>query len=207
MNEELLAILQSIALELSALKTAVKALQDSTGKPVEPSPSPAPTPSWVDVFRSSWGKPASSEWPNSWGSWPFDDQGNPVGIRIPVSASDPGQTALVRNLARWGFGPTGNVAVWSKAERDQIWKRMEFLFRMTEEEWNASEFAKLNVEPDLIAFLTCLNQFNPEDPYDGLHFGTSSNRLDHLEDKSFSGYLKSSYFNKPSGGTPSGNEG
>lgn len=201
MTEELLEILQKIADRLELLENAVKGIQ----KPAEPPVTPSPSPSWVEAFRASWRRPKPEEWPSSWGSYPFDQDGNPKGIRIPVSLADPSQLELARQLARWGFGPMGNVAIWSASESETKWNRMKALFEMDESAWMGSPYAKHNVEPDLVAFLTCVGQFNPFDPYDGEHFGTGSNRVDKLANYNLADYIRKNYFNYGSGGTPSGN--
>lgn len=203
-DSQLLDILQKLADALEALKAEVKIISDKVNGTVTPVPA-SPSDSWVDVFRKVWQPQPLNEWPAEWGAFPWNKDGliteaNP--LSVGVESAD--QKALIIKFAKWGFSPANPVtpSAWTLAELKVRQSKLKALLDMTEEEWQSSTYAKNNVEPDLIAFLTCLGQFNPFDPSDTRNFGTSPNRIDKLQNENLDHILKRDYFNTHQGGGP-----
>lgn len=203
-DNQLLDILQKLADSLEALKSEVKALSDKVNGPVTPTPSPNAT--WVDVFRETWALPKIAEWPANWGPFPWNKDGvitEAKPLKVGVDSAD--QTALIIKFAKWGFAPSNPVtpSAWNLTDLQTVWNNLGFLLAMDEEAWQASIYAKYNIEPDLVAFLTCVEHYDPKNPWTA--FGTDANRPDKLQNENLAHILKRDYFNTNPGGTPSGN--
>lgn len=207
-DTQLLDILQKLADALESLKAEVKTLSEKVNgsTPSEP-PTPTPTASWVDVFRSTWALPGLSDWPAEWGTFPWNKDGiisvaQP--LKLGVESAD--QTALIIKLAKWGFAPSNPVTptAWNLTDLQAVWTKLKVLLDMDEEAWQASIYAKYNIEPDAVAFLTCVEHFDPRNPW--TNFGTDTNRPDKLSGENLAHILKRDYFRTGQiGGTPSGN--
>lgn len=203
-DNQLLDILQKLADALEALKAEVKAISDKVNGTVTPTPE-SPIDSWVDVFRKVWQVQPISEWPTEWGAFPWNKYGvitEAVPLKVGVESET--QKALIIKFAKWGFSPGNPVSpsAWSLSDLYARQRKLKDLLSWDEAAWENSVYAKNNVEPDLVAFLTCLGQFDPTDPMDTKNFGTSPNRLDKLQNENLDHILKRDYFNTHQGGGP-----
>jgi len=203
-DSQLFDILQKLADSLDALKAEVKALSDKVNGPTAP-PQPPNTPpnSWLDVFRKVWKTPLIDEWDASWGPFPWNKDGiitvaNP--ISVGVTSAD--QKSFIVKLARWGFAPSdpATPTAWNLTDLQKVWNNVNFILKMSEEDWQNSIYAKYNIEPDLVAFLTYVEHFDPTNPWS--NFGTDTNRPDKLQDMSLDKVLARDYFNTHQGGGP-----